>query len=462
MRTAIYVRISEDDGTALGVKRQESDGRAEAERRGWDVIDVYADNDVSATRGKTRPSYERMMRDARSGLIQAILVWDIDRLTRTPREIEDVIELADRTGLVLVNLTGAGDLGTDDGRMMLRIKGALARREVEQMRKRLKRKYQEKAENGEPHGRAPYGMMRVEGRDVPDPETAPILRELARRVLDGESLRGVARDLTERGVPGPGSPSWNSTIIRQALLRPSYAGLRQYQGAIIGKTNGEPVFDEDTHARLIALLRDPSRKQNHRGREPIYLLSGLARCGRCGGPMRSLVGRIAQTKTGEKRQPPAYGCSVCFKVRRLRESVDALVEQVVIERLNDPEVIGGLFSAGDPGSAREAMESIATIDARLAVAADQFADGAITGDQLKRITAKLRGDRELADARLRAAAPNDRLAAFTRGDVAEVWAESSMLARREVVDTLVTVTIEPQGSGRGFDPDAIRVEWKAG
>jgi DNA invertase Pin-like site-specific DNA recombinase len=61
-------------------------------------------------------------------------------------------------GMTLVNMTGAGDVGTDDGRMMLRIKGALARREVEQMSKRLKRKYLENAEDGKPHGRAPYGM----------------------------------------------------------------------------------------------------------------------------------------------------------------------------------------------------------------------------------------------------------------------------------------------------------------
>ena len=97
MRAGIYTRISKDaEGTELGVKRQEDDCRKEAERRQWDVVQVYTDNDVSATRSKRRPAYDRMLQDIRSGYLQAIVVWAVDRLTRTPRELEDVIDLADR------------------------------------------------------------------------------------------------------------------------------------------------------------------------------------------------------------------------------------------------------------------------------------------------------------------------------------------------------------------------------
>ncbi|MFW8744874.1 recombinase family protein [Mesorhizobium japonicum] len=189
-------------------------------------------------------------------------------------------------------------------------------------------------------------------------------------------LRSVALDLTARGIPGPGGGAWNSTIIRQALVRPSYAGLRVYRGQVIGESNGEAVFDRGTHDRLVALLTDPSRRANYRGSEPKYLLGGIARCGLCGAPLRSLVGRMTATKQGgTKRQPPAYGCVTCFKVRRQREPVDALVEAVVIARLSDPDVVSRLFSNGDPDTAREASDAVATIDARLAIAADQFADG---------------------------------------------------------------------------------------
>jgi len=485
MRAAIYVRISEDDGEGLGVKRQEEDGRAEAEKRGWEVVEVYCDNDVSATRGKARPSYVRMIRAIESGHVQAIVVWDIDRLTRTPREIEDVIDLSERYGLAVGVVGGREDIGTSDGRLLLRIKASIARREVEQMSKRLKRKYEENATEGRPHGRAPYGMMRVDGRDVPDPETAPVLRELASRVLEGGSLRSIARDLTERRVMSPGdeqrvralvksgmseddaraevdaSPTpWNSTVIRQLLVRPAYAGLRQYQGRIVGSTNGQAVFDQDTHDRLVALLTDPSRRQNYRGREPRYLLGGIARCGRCGGAMRSQSGAVSKTKSGSKRQPPAYCCGSCFKVRRRRDPVDALVDGVVLQLLSDPAVTSRLFVNGDPEVVRSERERIAAIDAKLAITADEFADDSITGDQLKRISTRLRAERAAAEARLRAAAPNDQLEQFTHGDVREVWELATVLEKREVIDTLFDVVIDPQGSGKPFDPAAIRITLK--
>lgn len=64
-------------------------------------------------------------------------------------------------------------------------------------------------------------------------------------------------------------------------------------------------------------------------------------------------------------------------------------------------------------------------------------------------------------ARLRAAAPNERVAHFTSGDVRAAWERASILARREVVETLFTVTISPQGIGKRFDPEAVAIEWAA-
>lgn len=486
MRAAIYTRISEDDGTALGVQRQEEDARAEADERGWEVVGVYIDNDVSATRAKVRPEFERLIRDAHAGLFGAVLVYATDRLSREPREGEDLIDLHDKYGIEIRSLGGYYDLSTPDGRLNFRNEIARNKYETDKMSRRLKRKYKQNAEQGKPHGRAPYGMVRDGVRDVPDPRTAPVLRELAKRTLDGQSLRSIAADLTKRGVPAPGdwqrftrlvkegraeddalaevtaSPTgWNSTIIRQALIRPAYAGLRQHQGKVIGNSNGEAVFDRDIHDRLVALLTDPSRKQNHRGREPRYLLSGIARCGACGGTMRSQIGHQVKTDTGTKRQPPSYGCSKCFKVRRQREPVDALVHEVVLETLDDPRLLERLFVKGDAAAAAQAQDQLATIDAKLARNADLLDADEMTLEQFKRSNARLRDERATEQARLIAAAPNDQLAKFTGGDVVAIWKHASVLERREVIETLFDVVIEPQGPGRQFDPELVRVSLKA-
>src|SRR5213078_4676766 len=94
---AIYCRISADrEGRELGVERQEADCRALAERLGLHVVDVYIDNDLSAsTRSrKDRPRYRQMLADARAGKVTTVIAYTSGRLTRRPREHEDLIDLA--------------------------------------------------------------------------------------------------------------------------------------------------------------------------------------------------------------------------------------------------------------------------------------------------------------------------------------------------------------------------------
>lgn len=135
----IYARISQDDGSALGVARQIQDFTAEAERRGWPVPEVFSDNDVSGTRSKARPQYERLLSGIEAGAIDAVIVFDIDRLTRTPSELEHFINLANLHGVALASVGGEIDLATPQGRLTARIKGSVARHEGEQMSRRLKR-----------------------------------------------------------------------------------------------------------------------------------------------------------------------------------------------------------------------------------------------------------------------------------------------------------------------------------
>lgn len=474
MRAGIYARISKDtEGTELGVKRQEQDCRGEAGRRAWDVVEVYIDNDVSATRSKRRPAYDRMVSDIKAGHINAIVVWDVDRLTRTPRELEDVIDMANNHGLALANVGGDIDISTPDGRMMARIKGTVARREVESMSRRLKRKFQEKAEKGEPHGYSPYGFQRVSQtdsdgkvvgtarKDVVNEEQAAVVREAARRVLARESLRSIVNDFNTRGIHGPQAPLWNSTILRQILTRPTNAGLRQYQGKVIGKSTTEPIYSVETHDQLTALLTDPSRRSNHVGPGYKYLLSGIAVCGLCGGTMRRQIGRLLSVgPDGEaRRQDPSYHCSECFKVRRKQEPVDVLVSEVLIGRLSRRDALD-LFAENDSASADECRELIAGVDAKLDIIADQFASDEITAAQLKRITSRLRDERSQLEHRLRLSEPQTVVAELAGGDVRSKWTALPIAAQREVVETLLTVTIQPAGSGRRFDPESVSIAWR--
>jgi DNA invertase Pin-like site-specific DNA recombinase len=459
----IYARISSDDKAddptraRLGVKRQIKDCQELAAARGWRVVDVYEDNDTSATRARVRPEYERMLADVRAGRLTGIIVWDVDRLTRKPRELEDVIEFADRYGLALASFGGEIDLATAQGRLTARIKGAMARHEAEQMSRRIKAKFDERAGDGAPHGKTAYGYRRVNGADVIDAEEAGVVREAARRLLSGESLRSIAADLNRRVVPAPRSDAWNSTTLRQVLVRERNAGLRRHRGQVIGEGTWKPIYDRGTHDRIVALITDPERR-TQRGSTRRHLLTGIARCGRdgCTGTVVVNCGRVDK-KTG-KRQPPAYVCSTCYRVRRKQEAVDAVVEGAIIGRLGQPDILGALMQ-GDPAEVERARSEVAALEARLNLAADEYADGAITGVQLRRITDRLRTKIDAGRTAMNRYAPAPAVADLAGPFAAERWAAAPLDTKRAVIEMLATVTILPTGTGRSFDPATVAIEW---
>ncbi|MEB0303854.1 MULTISPECIES: recombinase family protein [unclassified Cryobacterium] len=466
MRAAIYCRISMDSaGEGLGVERQRQDCIVKAAKLEWDVAGIYVDNDVSASSKKPRPQFERMLADVRSGAIQAIVAYSIDRLTRKPMELEGFINMANDLKLELATTTGEIDLSTPVGRMMARTLGTIAGYETEAMSTRLKRKFLQKAQAGEPHGYAPYGYARTKdsagiGQDKIHPEYGAVVREAAERILALESLRSVVTDFNARGIHGPKAPLWNSTILRQILLRPTNAGLRQYQGRIIGQSTTEPLYDQATYERLVALLKDPARRSNHVGPGFKYLLSGLALCGLCGGVMRRQIGRtVVSEKTGAtKRQPPAYNCSICYKVRRHQEAVDASIVELVVGRLGMPDAID-LFATSDSGVAEKAQSAIDAVNAKDLVVSQMFMAGEITREQLRSMTAASGEARTKAQRMLDTARPSTPLAHLTGGDVQQKWDELDMSAQRDVVARLLTVVIMTAGSGTRYSAEDLVVVW---
>ena len=90
MKAAVYLRISSDPtGSQLGVTRQREDAATLCAAKGWTPVE-YLDNDISASNGKHRPAYERMLTDIEAGLVGAVVAWDLDRLHRRPIELERV------------------------------------------------------------------------------------------------------------------------------------------------------------------------------------------------------------------------------------------------------------------------------------------------------------------------------------------------------------------------------------
>jgi DNA invertase Pin-like site-specific DNA recombinase len=469
-RAAIYARISDDrEGEALGVARQVEDARARATVLGLDIVEPpFVDNDISASTRSTkrRPAYDDMLAGARAGDFSTIIAYSNSRMTRRPRELEDLIVLYERYGVVVRTVvSGDDDLSTADGRMTARIKASVDAAEAERVSERVTRKNDQRAASGAPHGRIGYGFQRVDDRDIAEPDEADVVREMTRRVLGGESLRALAAEMNTRGLRSRTGAAWTGPTLRRMLRRPSLAGMRVHRGQVVGRSDGESIISDDEHAQLVALFTDPARKPTRErgGRLPAHLLSSLCVCGRpeptaddpdaiCGGKMR----RIPRSGPNSA----AYQCGVCMRVRRAQVAVDEYVTEVILRRLERDDAADLFVEHGDAGDAREAREKLAGVTARLASAADMFAAGTIDATQLARITTALRGERESLDAQLvRNLPPAIPLDAVGPG-ARDWWASANLDQRRALISSLARVVVLPVGAGRRtFDPTSVRIEW---
>jgi site-specific DNA recombinase len=412
------------------------------------VAQVFTDNDVSATKAKRRPEYELLLAAIEDRTIDALVVYDVDRLTRTPAELERFIDLADRHHTALASVGGEVDLATPQGRLTARIKGSVARHEVEQMSKRLKRKFQENAKVGKAHGVTPFGYRRGSPRDVIDPAEAEAIRALYEMVIAGESLRSLAKYLTDRGFKTGRGNEFRGNVVGNMLRRPRYAGHRTHERQIISKGAWDPIITQDTYDQALAVLSAPGRRHS-RGLEAKYLLSGIAQCGRCGTAMRPNI---------SARRKPSYVCPECSKITRLMAPVHAVVEAMIVGRLSQPDALAS--TARKPEALRAAVVARDAVLARMDGVADSFAQDVITPRQLARINEQLKAQLDAAERDVMRNQPLRILDGMTGPGAPDAWKSTNIDRQRTIIRALATVTILPSGPGIKFANEQVRIEWK--
>lgn len=450
MSAVIYARQSLDrSGEGAAIERQVADCQALAAARGWPVVEVVKDNDLSASTGVDRKGYTRLLALMESGSITHVIVWAVDRLTRRMVDLEAVIELCERTGVRIATVSGDLDLGTDMGRLVGRILASVARGEVERKGTRQRRANRQRAEQGHVGWtRRPYGYDKAQdGRIVVVKGEAEIIRRMAREVLAGVAVGTVARTLnTEKITTSLGGP-WSTTQVRRTLLNPRYAGRAVYRGEDLGPGDWPAILDLDTADRLGELLRDPARRTAPASLDNKYLLSGLARCGVCDGPM---YGSPVGTR-GERWM--AYRCRKYHVTRRM-DAVDEYVEAVVEGILTRPDTARRLQPEVDVAELqREVVDQRNRRDALAAMLTDGIMSPAVVREQAAKITARIKD----LDATIQAATgDNPALAIALADDVRAAWQAAPLKVKRRIMAQIMVVKILPAGKGAPFREEQVR------
>jgi site-specific DNA recombinase len=483
-RAVIYCRISQDrTGAHLGVDRQLEDCRALAEREGWEVVETYVDNDVSAYRkGKKRKGYMRMLDDLGQGTATVVVAWHTDRLHRSPVELEEYIDVCERRGVSTRTVqAGELDLATSSGRLVARMLGAVARHESEHKAERVARARRQKALAGEwmggirPFG---WGLPTGETRTKIDKETGeeheePVLDMNKARpeekeavaygtdlVLMGGSIRGYTKWLKDKGFLTSLGNEFTHQEARAILLRPRNAGIAVYKGEEVGRGQWEELVPEPKYRAVVAILEDPGRVQNQ-GAQPKWLGSLLYLCGRdCGAG-------VTVTQSGG-RQYPSYRCPTGHGGGRRAEIVDQHVEDVIVERLSRPDAhdlllpgpddvdVAGLQAEGE--RIRQRMKDLGGLFGAGQLELAPFTEGMDTARaQLEAVTQQL----------ARAATRDPLVDLVGAPDVRKAWKGLELERKRNVLRALVTVTLQTPRQGRMpgggyFDYDAVKFDWKRG
>lgn len=460
-RCAIYLRISLDPtGEQLAVQRQREDCLKIAAARGWQVIEPhYTDNSVSAwDKRKKRPGYDAMVAGYRDGKFDAIVVWDLDRLTRQPRQLEDWIDAAEERGLKLVTANGEADLSTDAGRLFARIKAGVARSESDRKAARQARALRQRAEAGN----APLGV-RLTGyttsgalapADRCDVATrreiseTGLIREIFDRFHSGDSLKGIATWWKNSPYPTRHGRDPSPSSIRDILTNPRYAGRVIYNrhaakgtgpsaAATFPPLIGEAVFDAVQHK-----LADPRRRKQV-GTDRKHLGSGLYLCGVCDRPVRS------------HGTPHRYRCPQGH-VTRTADLVDEYVLALIREQLSRPG-LATLLAVPAGKEAQDLTAVIETLRGRLERTKADYDTDLIDGERYRVKTAKLTAELGTAEtARVRLLAGSEVAGTLTAPDPVAAFDAAPLGVQRAVIGFFVTVRLDPAPRGRrGFDPRTV-------
>jgi len=465
VRAACYCRISSDPNDKReGVTRQRQDTTDLCKVKGWTVVDYYIDNDRSASNGKARPEWERLLADIEAGKIDAVAAWDQDRVNRMMDDFQRYKKLFVKRGVLLATSNnGDIDLSTPSGVLTATIKTAVAEHEISMMKIRMRRAARQKAEQGTPKWKRAFGYLPEtrrraddDGTREIDPVTAPLVRDAYAALLAGSSLNDIVRMFNNAGAYGMTGRPWTATTVSLFLRAPRNAGLRAHNDEIVGKASWPALVDESTWRAAQAVLNAPGRAP---GRKSVrrHLLTGVLQCGKpdCGG---HLSGRQTTQKS------IAYACQSCHGVSIRAEHVEPLLYKLVGARLAQSDAVDLLKAEiHDEAEAEQLRLEKTTLYRRLDELAVERAQGLMNGRQLQiasevvqqQITAIERKEQD--QERLRVF---DGIPLGTPQAVAAVQ-DLSADRFRAVVNVLMTVSIAPTGKGgHVFKPERVQVTWR--
>lgn len=453
----VYTRVSQDRAEGRSPAEQEAEARAQCEREGWEVVEVVTDSAGASRHSKgKRAGWARALERIASGEIDVLVTWEASRAQRDLAAYAELRDICARHGVRWSYSGRVHDLASSRGRFDTGLDALLAEREADEISERVQRAMRANAAKGRPHGRRLFGYQRMYDPETgqlvgqePHPTEAAIVRRMFTEYLGGSGIRTIARVLQSEGITTGTGAQWADMQVRRAISNPAYAARRVHRGEVVGEGDWPALVTDDVFDRVQERL---ATRRGVRQVKRARLLTGVARCGKCGGKMHALH---------DKRGRKFYECRQGYCVARDMAKLDAFVTVAVLERLARPDVTDVL--ADTPNAEAEASrEALDELRSRLDDAIGEFTAGRISAATLAKIEADLGARIAEADRQVRAALVPIDIDIPASTNVDAWWDSLAPEQCREVVAALIAaVVVMPSRQGaRTFDPAAVRVEWR--
>lgn len=457
LRTREYLRVSINNGASI--TEQHADNARAAETNRFALGTAYADPNRSASRHarKSREAYDQLISDLEQDRFDAeiLILWESSRGSRRVGEWVLLIELCEERS-VKIHVTTHGrtyDPGNPRDRRTLLEDAVDSEYESSKISTRTARSAASRAAQGRPVGHTPFGYVRIYDpltkklvEQKPQPAEAKIVKELFQRLKKGHSLRSIAKDFEARGVRTRSGRVFSAQHLRSLATTLAYNGERVHmpgrsgsrkidETATIVPGQWKPLVDKRTFLAVQRILTAPERITTRPGRG-VHLLSMIAKCGPCEGPL------AATNRAGE----PQYQCHRRGCVRIDKASLDAYAEKIMLEYLSRDDHRDRLTAAEADGTELAAVrdelaEVRAHLDETYASAARGVKRGGISATALAKLEPQILADIEKLEKRDRELTTPSILGGLVDSvkDLRKWWRAAEPSTKREVARLLLTL-----------------------
>ena len=338
----IYIRVSTEDqareGFSLG--EQEEKLKQLCDYKGYKVYKVYCDAGISAKDMEHRPKFQEMLKDMKDGKINYIVAYKLDRVTRSVRDLEELISQLEKYNTYLVCDRDDVNTSTANGRFFVRMLTVLSQLEIEIVSERTKFGLNGAIKSGHLPGQVALGFKKDGNRKtIIDPATAPIIKRVFDLYLQGKTFLQISNIFNGEKVL---NKNWKDTHIERIINNRLYMGDYEMYKRLKEWKNVEPVIYMNVVDPIIPrYIWEECQAQkiiNQRTytRDRVYTFFQKLKCPKCGKIMK------CKGSGGKRKKYVYYNCEDCHE--NIRESyVEEEFEKIVGQLLRFDNEYNELF-----------------------------------------------------------------------------------------------------------------------